>query len=399
MEQMSAVGAVLAPRPARVERIRVLVFTNTFRVGGSERQAVELIRSLDRARFELMVSCFRPDGPLLRDLPADVTLTEPFPLTKFWSVGALRQAWRFVRLLRHRRVDVVQCFDFYSNVFAIPLARLAGVPVVLGCRRDEGTVRTSAQRRVEHWCYRYADAVVANGAVIRRQLVERDGLAPDRVVVVHNGIDLARFDRLAARAPARPAGAVRRPTIAVVANLRPEKGHLVFLQAAARLAQRCPDAEFVIAGDGPERDRIAARLAASPAASRVRLAGAVSNVPAFLRNVDIVALPSLTNEGFPNAAMEAMAAARPLVATDSGGTRELVVDGVTGYLVPPGDAAQLADRLAELCADPLARRRMGERGRERVASMFTADRMGQRFGALFETLLARGSRQRRPALT
>jgi glycosyltransferase involved in cell wall biosynthesis len=392
MEQMSAVGAVLAPRPASVERIRVLVFTNTFRVGGSERQAVELIRSLDRDRFEPIVACFRHDGPLLRDLPADLPPPEAFPLTAFWHAGAAYQAWRFLRLLRRRRVAVVQCFDFYANVFAIPLARLAGVPVVLGSRRDEGTVRTTAQRRVERWCYRHADAVVANGAAIGRQLVERDGLPKNRVVVVHNGIDLGRFDRLAERAPGQPTGAVRGPTVAVVANLRPEKGHLVFLEAAARLAQRCPDAEFVIAGDGPERDRIAARIATSAAAPHVRMAGAVANVAAFLRDVDIVALPSLTNEGFPNAAMEAMAAARPLVATDSGATRELVVDGVTGYLVPPGDAAQLADRLAELCADPLARRRMGARGRERVASLFTADRMGHRFGTLFETLLARAAR-------
>jgi len=387
MEQLGVARAA-ARAQTRHERIRVLVFTNSLRLGGSERQAVELVRSLDRSRFEPLLACFRRDGPLIRDLPPDLGAIEALPLAAFWKPGVLRQAWRFLQLVRRRRVQVVQCFDFYSNVFAIPLARLAGVPVVIGCRREEGTVRTAAQRRIERWCHRSAHAVVANGEVIARQLVARDGLRPDRVVAIYNGIDIARFDRLATLSQGRHGVAARGPTIAVVANLRPEKGHFVFVEAAERLLQCWPDAEFVIAGDGPERARIAARVASSPAARRIHMIGVVSNVPAFLTTVDMLAVPSVMNEGFPNAAMEAMAGAKPVVATDTGSTGELVVDGVTGYLVPPGEAAPLADRLGRLCSSPDTRSAMGQRGRERVVAHFSTDRMAAGFATLFEHLLA-----------
>ncbi len=116
--------------------------------------------------------------------------------------------------------------------------------------------------------------------------------------------------------------------------------------------------------------------------------GVVSNVPAFLTTVDMLAVPSVMNEGFPNAAMEAMAGAKPVVATDTGSTGELVVDGVTGYLVPPGEAAPLADRLGRLCSSPDTRSAMGQRGRERVVAHFSTDRMAAGFATLFEHLLA-----------
>src|SRR5439155_26359520 len=127
-----------------------------------------------------------------------------------------------------------------------------------------------------------------------------EAVGPDRVVVIHNGIDIERFDRMAAASHGRGSGAAIGPTIAVLANLRPEKGHLVFVEAAERVLQSYPDAQFVIAGDGPERERIAARIAGSRAAPHIRMIGAVNNVPAFLREVDVVAVPSLTNEALPN---------------------------------------------------------------------------------------------------
>lgn len=385
---------LVPPTPSQEDRLRVLIFTNSFRLGGSERQAVELVRHLDRSRFELTLACFRDEGALAQDLPTDIRHRWAFPLRAFWKPGTLRQAVRFLSLLRERRIQVVQCFDFYSNVFAIPLAQLAGAPIVIGCRRHEGTVRTLAQRRVELWSYRYADAIVANGERIQQQLIRRDGVRPDRVAVIYNGIDMARFDGVTAPSPALTSADERGPRIAVLANLRPEKGHFVFLAAAERVSQRFPEARFVIAGDGPEHERIAARIAGTLIAPRVRMIGAVHDVPGFLRSVDVVAVPSVTNEGFPNAAMEAMAAAKPVVATDTGSTGELIVDGVTGYLVRPGDAVQLADRLTDLCAAPSTRRAMGQRGRERVAAGFTAQRMADSFGALFETLLRRGARNR-----
>jgi glycosyltransferase involved in cell wall biosynthesis len=368
-----------------MKKVAVLIFTNSFRIGGSERQAVELAKRLDPSKFELIVACFQKDGPLSAELPCGLDKVHAFPLAGFFNWNAFRRAVDFIRLLRKMRVQVVQCFDFYSNVFAIPLARLAGVPVILGSRRDEGvTLRTRAQRMVEGWCYRLATGVVANAEAIKAQLVKRDGLRPERAWVIHNGLDLDRFDQQGSVSRADHNG--DGVTVAVVANLRQEKGHMVFLDAAHRLAGLYPQARFRIVGDGPMWQRIEARVKELGLSERVEMTGATKDIPAFLQSIDIMVNPSHT-EGFPNAVLEAMAASLPVVATDVGGTHELVGEGLTGYLVPPGDGAVMAERLARLCKDPDARLKMGEAGRRRMAERFTADLMAKRFETLYQTLV------------
>ena len=135
------------------------------------------------------------------------------------------------------------------------------------------------------------------------------------------------------------------------------------------------------------RKTIETRIRELGLTERVSLLGHVYNVPELLRSVDILVLPSLHNEGFPNAVMEAMAAALPVVATDTGGVRELVIDGLTGYVVPPGDAAALAERISWYCKDADLRRKMGEAGRSRVAAELTVDKMARKFEALYLALL------------
>jgi len=370
-----------------MNKIRVLVFANSFRIGGSERQAVEFIKRVDPARFEIVVACFQKDGPLLEELPLTITQLHEFPLHSFFHPSTAGQAFRFIRLLKRAHIQVVQCFDFYSNLFAIPLARLAGVPVVLGSRRDEASMRTPAQRRAELWSYYWATGVIANADAIKEQLVRRDKVSADKVWMIHNGLDLDRFDRHGG--PPSEGTVSRRQglTVAVVANLRPEKGHLVFLDCARRLITSNPEARFLIVGDGVMRERIETRVSELGLTKQVQLTGAVKDIPALLRSVDIAVLPSLKNEGFPNAVMEAMAASVPVVATDTGGASELVIDGLTGYMVQPGDAAALGDRIGWLCNDAEVRRKMGEAGRQRIVDHFTSNQMARKFEALYSELV------------
>jgi len=133
---------------------------------------------------------------------------------------------------------------------------------------------------------------------------------------------------------------------------------------------------------------IASRIRELSLSKRVQLLGFVRDIPSFLRNLDIVVLPS-SSEAFPNAVQEAMAASLPVVATDTGGTRELVIDGETGFLVSPNDSSALADCIGRLCSDREMCLKMGEAGRRRVAEQFTADRMARRFEDLYLELLTR----------
>jgi len=366
-------------------KIKLLVFTNSFRAGGSERQAVELVKRLDPSRFSPMVACFDKEGPLLSELPPNIHI-EAFPLNGFLHWSALSAAIRFALFIRRSEFELVQCFDFYSNLFAIPLSRLSSLRVI-GCRRDEASMRTRWQHRAELLAYKFATCVLANAEVIKEQLVSRDKLKPEKVCVIQNGLDLARFDTCRQSPIDMPVETLPGPVIAVVANLRPEKGHLVLLAAAHRLMKRLPSLKLLIVGNGPMKEIIGQRIKELNLESSAKMMGEVKNVPAFLKAIHIAVLPSLKNEGFPNSVMEAMAASVPVVATDTGGTSELVVDGLTGYLVPPGDPEALQDRLGKLCADPELRKKMGEAGRQRIIECFTADRMVRRFESLYEVLV------------
>src|SRR5207247_1769118 len=212
---------------------------------------------------------------------------------------------------------------------------------ILASRRDEANMRTSVQRWAELWSYGLATGVVANAEAIKDQLIKRDKVSSEKVWVIHNGLDLDRFDRHGGPSSGGFVPQSHGPRIAVIANLRPEKGHLVFLDAVQRLTKSNPQARFLIVGDGVRREQIEMRVRELGLTEQVQLTGAVKDIPALLRSVDIAVLPSLKNEGLPNAVMEAMAASVPVVATDTGGTCELVIDGLTGFLVKPGDAAIL----------------------------------------------------------
>ena len=366
-------------------KLRILIFTNSFRIGGSEGQALQLIKHLDRSRFELHVACFDREGPLLDQLPTDVGEVVAFPLAGFARLSTVRQAARFITFLRNAKIQIVQTFDLYTNVFGIPLARLAGVPVMVGSRRDHGVKRTAWQVRTECWSLRLAMQVVANAEAIKHRLVQERILPTDRVFVIQNGLDLSRFPI--------PHGSLHPPSVfephsvifAVVANLRPEKGHLTFIRAAQLVASACPEARFVLIGDGPMRQKIEDSIGALGLCEKFQLMGAVTNVPLALQSVDVVVSPSDT-EGFPNAVLDGMAASKPVVATDAGGTRELVAEGVTGYLVPVGAVELLASRMIALCQAPATRESMGERARSIVEQTFTVENMARRFELLYEKL-------------
>jgi L-malate glycosyltransferase len=370
-----------------MRKIRVLIFVDSFRLGGSERQGVELAKRLSRREFEPSVVCFTKEGPLIKELPTDISEVESFPLNGFRSAGTLHQAARLYQYLRRRRIDVLQCFDFYSNLFAIPIARLARVPVVLAARREEGVTKTNNQRLAQQLVYRLATGVVANAEALKEQVLQNNGLSKRKVWVVHNGLDTQRFTDVEHSSKSEDVNRSTGITIAVIANLRPEKGHSMFLQAAKLLIEKGRMAHFIIAGDGSMKNEIKSQIAGMSLGKQVEMVGAIGDIPAFLKSIDIAVLPSLRNEGFPNSIMEAMASSLPVVASDSGGTRELVIDGETGFIVEPGVPEGLADRLGKLCDDRELRIKMGEAGRFRVMSHFTADKMAEKFGALYRRLV------------
>ncbi len=367
-------------------RPRVVVFTNSFRIGGSERQALELFRNLDRSKYDPRLATANEEGPLRALVPCAMDDVQVYPLVSFKDPSYLQCAARFYRYLQRQKIDVVQCFDFYSNLFAVPIARLARVPIILGARREGMTLKTPTQRRIQRWIYRLATGVVANAGSTRELLINDEQVAPARVWTIPNGLDLDAFDTVAGQMRYKRNDKFIQFT--VIANLRPEKGHDVLLSAVARLVADHPRVRILIAGEGPMRGTIQAHIRRLHLEETVELMGEVQDVPAFLASLDGVVLPS-SSESFPNAVMEAMAASLPVVVTDCGGTRELVVDGETGFIVPIQDVPSLASKMGVLCRDADLRRKMGEAGRWRIARYFTVQHMAGQYESLYETLRAK----------
>ena len=364
-------------------RTPVLHLIHRLAAGGAERQFVERLRAHPPG-FAPIVGVLELSGGNLDDFWT-LGLGEPLVFPGGGSLlrpNTLAQVRRIAATIRERGVGIVHGSDFATNFLGLLGGRLGGARVVVS--RLDLPHPHPMRRRMEKLVSASADAVCANAEAMRRLCVAEEGCRPERVVVVRDGIDLARFDRRAAQAPAGPVPDAR-PLVAVVADLWPLKGHRILLDAVARVRRRFPDACFALVGDGPERSALERRAVQLGIGSAVAFLGKRDDVPAILARADAACLPSA--EGVPNAIIEAMAARLPIVATSVGGNPELVEHGVTGHLVPPGDADALAAALIALLRDPAGARAMGARGRARAASQLLIDRMQRGYLDLYQRVL------------
>ena len=364
-----------ATRPARPS-LRVLFCTDNLGVGGTELNAVRTAERLVGLGVNLRVALLGSDGPLRERYAARDVPVHPFPIDSLYGACAIRQGRAFAAFCRERRVDVVHCHDAYSNVFGSIWGRAARVPGILVSRRWGATHNNAKLRLANRLAYRLASRVLANSASVGASLVRDEGVARRRVVVVPNFVEAEAFEPPGAGERAALRAALGLPAsgrvVGIVARLDPVKDHATLLRAFALLAARLPDVHLAIVGDGPCREALEALAAGLGPAGRVHFAGMRPNRPNPHHLFDVSVLTSLS-EGFPNSVVEAMAAARPVVATDVGGMRDALLDGATGRLVPAGDPAALADALASVLEDAAGADAMGRAGRERAEALFSAE--------------------------
>ncbi len=341
----------------------------------------ELVRRLDPRLFTVHVASLSGRGALRSRIESAVASIADFKLRSLKSPSTMRQMLRFAGWCRERGIEVVLACDFYANVFALPAAALADVPVRLGSRRDVFMPeRTPAQQFLQRLAYQLAHRVVANSAAAVDRLIE-EGVAEWRIVQIGNGIDLSQFtdsDASARRARAKSTG---RRVITTVANLRPGKGHDVLLKAAARVIRRVPDVRFQIVGDGARRQELEQQASTLRISAQVSFLGHREDVPALLAQSDMFVFPSFM-EASPNAVIEAMAAGLPIVATRVGGIPEVIEHEDSGVLVAPGDDRALAAGILRLIERPELATQLGESARQAIEARFSFDRMVSEFQQL-----------------
>jgi glycosyltransferase involved in cell wall biosynthesis len=330
-----------------------------------------------------VVACLKADGELLAPLAAAGIRPVVFDVGA--SMARPRAALviaQLARFIRARGITLVHAQDLYTNTLGTLAAGLSGVPAIV-TRVDLNHGVIGYKRPVLGWISRRADRVLVNALCIR-DLALREGVEPDRIVVVRNGLDLDAFDREALAAPAPPAP--EPGGIVSIANMHhPVKGQTDLLLAMQEVLRLRPEAHLVLIGDGVRRPHLERSARQLGIAERCHFLGHRLDGPAILARASI-AVSSSYAEGISNAILEGMAARLPVVATAVGGSPELVRDDVTGYLVPPGAPAALARRLLDLLASASRRRRMGERGRRVVEREFGLREMRRSYDALYEDL-------------
>lgn len=363
----------------------VLHLSSSSGPGGAEIVAASVAAGLDPARYRSVVCLFR-DG-WLRERCERLGLETHIVRMR----GALDLTWlrQFTGLLRERDVAVIHSHEFGANTWGTMAGRLARVPVVATLHgRSYYADRT--RRRLAYRVVSRAATMVAVSEDVRRFVVESAGVSGQRVRVVHNGIGPQSPvpPEVIQRARLELGISSGQPVVTVVGSLYPVKGHRYLLEAVPQIVKTCPSTVFLFAGRGDCETALREQARTLGLEARVRFLGLRQDVPTLLELGDVFVQPSLS-EGLSIAILEAMAAARPVVTTRVGGNPELVVEGETGLLVEPADAAGLASAVTRILADPAEGRRLGANGLARVRSRFSIETMVAQYEQIYGTLVGR----------
>jgi sugar transferase (PEP-CTERM/EpsH1 system associated) len=362
--------------------IRVVHLLSTLHVGGLEKFVLDLARLTDHRCFDVRVLCLLEKGPLEKDF---VAAHVPVDSLDCQNASKLPTLVRLVDSLRRLRPHVLHTHNPNPHVFGTPASRLAGIPVLIHTKHGRNYPKLRRSVLINRLASHFSDAIVAVSADAADVARRVEGVPPEKVHVIRNGIDLARFDGTRQFSPAKDSRKLR---FIHVARLDPVKDQATLLRAARMVADSVPDFQLDIVGDGPEGAKLreeASRLALD---RQVRFLGCRSDVPDLLASAGAFVLSSIS-EGISLTLLEAMAAGLPVVATDVGGNREVVETDWTGILVPPRSPRDLAVAIRTLIDDPGMARRMGQAGRRRVEQFFDIRRVVRQYEELYLRLLAR----------
>jgi glycosyltransferase involved in cell wall biosynthesis len=388
-------------------QLRVMMLIDSLAVGGAEDFATQLATHLDPQRFRVTFCVSRwteesertPGVIQAVDELASagvelMTLDRPYERTPdqrlLAGVGSVT-AWRPLLHRLRQGVDVLHAHKFGSNVWGALLASLARTPVFVAHEQTWSFEGQRLRRFLDRALIaRRADTFVAVSSLDRGRMIEIEGIDPDKIVVIRNGVPT----------PAAPQGHDLRaerslpsdaPIIGALCRLYPQKALDVLLRAAAQVRDRRPEIRVVIAGEGPERARLESLTAELGLERTVIFLGRRDDVADVLAAFDVAVLSS-DFEGTPLALMECMEAGLPIVATRVGGVPEMIEDGVHGLLVEPQDPSAMAASIERLLADPDRAGELGAQARRRRREEFDIDVAADRFGELYERLYAESGR-------
>ena len=354
---------------------------------GTEGHLIRLVRSLDRRRFDPHLLCLQ-DSTFVTQWNRPQVPMSSLGYKAMYRPSDWLRVWRLSRWLKKERYRIVELHSPEAQFIGCLAARMAGVHVVIACRRSLGYNFDRKARAQIAITKGMVDCFLANSQVVVERMSELGRIGKSRFELIYNGVDLEQFDQ-DKRQPCCTEfedACEQSILVTISANLRPVKNHTMFLRAAKTVADQRDSVSFVLLGAGAEEAALKVLARELGIEHRVLFSGAKVPVAPYLYRSAIGCLTS-DSEGFSNAIVEYMTAELPVVATNVGGAAEAILDGETGYLVPTDDDGALADRLLRIIDDEKLRQNMGRNGRKRVELKFNLQSQVNEYEALYENLL------------
>ena len=369
-------------------KTRIMFITPCFGYGGLERVLIDILSNLDRSRFNpFFCSLLDPVEEMYRklerlDVPSTV-LGKGEGIS--WSL-----VFRLARLLHRKRIDLVNTHDIGATLYGAPAARLAGIELIV--HTDHSQILTiNRLMPVYRWIMQHlVIRTITVSMDLEDYLVKEIMVDRSKIVTIPNGIDSSRFTIDRDSTPLRNELGIPVDSLVIgtIGRLTEQKGTSYLIDAFADLSKRVSNASLVIVGDGELRGDLKHRAEGTGAGDRIFFTGIRDDVPDLLRMFDVFVLSSLW-EGQPITIMEAMAAGKPIVATDVGGNGEILRSGDFGLLVPAGDAGKISTAVTSLLTDRPMAGDLGERARQQAVSNLDSYSMTKRYEAVFKSMISR----------
>ena len=380
-----------------VQKIRILYLIDKLMPAGTQVNLLEIIKRLDRNRFDPRIIALVGGGELEDEFETAGVSPIVLRVGKVYGPSGLKALSYLTRYMKKEKIDIVQTYFLHADILGSLAGKSAGVKRIITTRRDEGFWRSKRQLMLNRYFNRFADRMLANSAAVRESVYRSEKVSSRKLHVIHNGVDTGKFyssDEL--RKEIRLELGIRNDefVIGMVANMRHTvKGHRFLIKALSLLDKSAFQGKLLLVGDGPLESKLEYYAASKGVLDQILFLGSRRDINPLLNAMDIVCVPSLS-EGFSNTVLEAMAAEKPLIATNVGGNPEVVTDGETGFLVRPRDGKAIAEKILFLFQNEKVRSEMGAAALCRIQNDFTAERMVKLYEEFYEDLLTRRLRSR-----
>ena len=381
----------------KLTRINILYLIDHFHgVGGTENHLARLVTSLDKGKFSCTIVAFDfVDNHLSDTIKQNGVELIHLPVGRYYTVNALKNAVYLTKIIRDKRIDIVQTFHIKSDFYGSIVARLSGVKYILSSKRDVGDLKSSWHFFLNKLVRGITCKYIAVADAVKKAVIEKEGVSTHKITTIYNGVDKNIFNAPSfeekRRAKKKLGFSDSDFVVGTVAWLRPEKNYIFFFDSIINASNQVNNLKAVAVGgdeDGQQLKIFKNYVDQAGISENVIFAGQVPDVKKYLKAFDIACLVPSGNEGFSNSIIEKMAMGLPMIVSDVGGNAEAVIDGYNGFVIPPNNSEKLTEALVYLAEHPEERKKMGDRSAQRVQEMFTLEGMIQAHEELYESLIA-----------